>query len=96
MSGAASNIVATLKSKIKETADELEKYEGVCEETRVRCQHTADSSQFCSLLLQCSLVMCIAIFTILPSLLLAVSFQTIHNVKCLSLGLSDVCTAAIN
>ena len=41
MSGAASNIVATLKSKIKETADELEKYEGVCEETRVRCQHTA-------------------------------------------------------
>ena len=44
MSGAASNIVATLKSKIKETADELEKYEGVCEETRVRCQHTADSS----------------------------------------------------
>ena len=44
MSGAASNIVATLKSKIKETADELEKYEGVCEETRVRWPHTADSS----------------------------------------------------
>ena len=41
MSGAASNIVATLKSKIKETADELEKYEGVCEETRVRWPHTA-------------------------------------------------------
>lgn len=41
MSGAASNIVATLKSKIKETADELEKYEGVCEETRVRWRHTA-------------------------------------------------------
>ena len=44
MSGAASNIVATLKSKIKETADELEKYEGVCEETRVRCQHTDSNS----------------------------------------------------
>ena len=44
MSGAASNIVATLKSKIKETADELEKYEGGCEETRVRWPHTADSS----------------------------------------------------
>ena len=41
MSGAASNIVAMLKSKIKETADELEKYEGVCEETRVRWRHTA-------------------------------------------------------
>lgn len=34
MSGAAGNIVATLKSKIKETADELEKYEGMCEENR--------------------------------------------------------------
>ena len=34
MSGAASNIVATLKAKIKETADELEKYEGMCEENR--------------------------------------------------------------
>ena len=33
MSGPA-NIVNTLKSKIKETADELEKYEGICEETR--------------------------------------------------------------
>jgi len=36
MSGAAGNIVATLKAKIKETADELEKYEGMCEENRVR------------------------------------------------------------
>ena len=34
MSGAAGNIVATLKAKIKETADELEKYEGMCEENR--------------------------------------------------------------
>ena len=96
MSGAASNIVATLKSKIKETADELEKYEGVCEETRVRWRHTAATLLTLVTVLQCSLVMCISIFTILPSLRLAVSFQTIHNVKCLSLGLSDVCTAAIN
>lgn len=36
MSGAASSIVSTLKSKIKETADELEKYEGINEENRVR------------------------------------------------------------
>ena len=35
MSGAA-NIVNTLKSKIKETADELEKYEGISEETRAK------------------------------------------------------------
>ena len=34
MSGAAGSIVTTLKSKIKETADELEKYEGMCEESR--------------------------------------------------------------
>ena len=67
MSGAASNIVATLKSKIKETADELEKYEGVCEETRVRCQHTAAALLTLVTVLQCSLVMCISIFTILSS-----------------------------
>ena len=35
MSGAAS-IVNTLKSKIKETADELEKYEGISEENRAK------------------------------------------------------------
>ena len=35
MSGPA-NIVNTLKSKIKETADELEKYEGISEETRAK------------------------------------------------------------
>ena len=35
MSGAA-NIVNTLKTKIKENADELEKFEVICEETRVR------------------------------------------------------------
>ena len=35
MSGAAS-IVNTLKAKIKETADELEKYEGISEETRAK------------------------------------------------------------
>ena len=35
MSGAA-NIVNTLKTKIKENADELEKFEGICEETRVK------------------------------------------------------------
>ena len=35
MSGAA-NIVNTLKAKIKETADELEKYEGISEENRAK------------------------------------------------------------
>ena len=42
MSGAAGNIVATLKAKIKETADELEKYEGMCEE--IRSEHVLQSS----------------------------------------------------
>ena len=36
MSGAATSIVTTLKAKIKENADELEKYEGICEETRFK------------------------------------------------------------
>ena len=80
MSGAASNIVATLKSKIKETADELEKYEGVCEETRVRC-----GTQLCSLLLQCSHVMCISTFTILSSPVVCFHLSKDTNVHTLSL-----------
>ena len=44
MSGAAGNIVATLKAKIKETADELEKYEGMCEENRSEGDENIPSS----------------------------------------------------